>query len=82
MRNLTFIFFLILFIFTSSKPAISESSSQRDLVYLCSHPSVKCYYKGPCRQFFKVCTDSNSKIIKVSESRARAIGKEECECEK
>tara|TARA_B100001093_G_scaffold514673_1_gene589251 strand:+ start:50 stop:289 length:240 start_codon:yes stop_codon:yes gene_type:complete len=71
-----FILFVVMSSFTGDYLNLQQSG-----VYLCSHPSKKCYYSKPCPSFYRSCTDVDAKILKVSESRAKAMGKEKCDCD-
>lgn len=75
-------FFLFLtLIFLTSFSLIQKDSQQKEMVYVCSHPSIKCYFSEPCDAYFKMCQRSNGSILKVSIARAKAMKKEKCDCE-
>jgi|TARA_B110000285_G_scaffold227607_1_gene289192 hypothetical protein len=74
-------FLLLGFLFSSSSAKFSIE--QTDVfVYTCSNPSLKCYYKIPCSIFFQNCNQNKGKVMKVKLERAKALGKEECSCNK
>jgi hypothetical protein len=58
----------------------TSSKETQKFVYTCSNPSLKCYYKFPCSDFFRDCNQNKGKVMKVTLERAKALGKEECSC--
>ena len=72
---------VILFsVFTSFSTNLSNIQ-QTEMVFVCTHPSIKCYFSKPCDAYFKMCQTNNGAILKVSVARAKAMKKEKCDCE-
>lgn len=78
MKKILAVSILILF---SSFSEYTEDFQQTEMVYVCSHPSIKCYFSEPCDAYFKMCQTNNGAILKVSVARAKAMKKEKCDCE-
>jgi len=68
-------------ILLTSFSANTKDNQQTEMVYVCSHPSIKCYFSEPCSAYFKMCQTNNGAILKVSVARAKAMKKEKCDCE-
>ena len=58
----------------------NNTIEQNQNVYICSNPKLKCYYTRPCKDFSDFCSKAKGKIYKVSLKRAKALGKEKCDC--
>ena len=78
MRNLLAVIFFS--IFTSFSTNLNNIQ-QTETVFVCTHPSIKCYFSKPCDAYFKMCQTNNGAILKVSVARAKAMKKEKCDCE-
>jgi hypothetical protein len=50
-----------------------------EMVFVCDSPRVKCFYYMPCDSLKNDC--KGNKIFRVSLSRAKQLGKEQCDCE-
>jgi len=75
------IVFLLSLAFLTFSFSLKDSTEEpQTFVYTCSHPSLKCYYKTPCSDFFRDCNQNKGKVMKVTLERAKALGKEECSC--
>ena len=73
---------LLLSLILTSFSSKDSSNESQNFVYACSNPSLKCYYKFPCSDFFRDCNQNKGKVMKVTLERAKALGKEECSCSK
>ncbi len=72
---------LLLVVFLLTSFDIKDSSNEtQNFVYTCSNPSLKCFYKFPCSDFFRDCNQNKGKVMKVTLERAKSLGKEECSC--
>ena len=80
MRKIIFLF-VLLFTITSFSSE-SKDDQQKSFVYVCNHPGLKCYFEKPCNDYFEMCKGNNGRILKVSLAKAKAMGKEKCDCEK
>lgn len=60
--------------------SFNNSNQRESLVYTCDHPEVKCYYKEPCPMLNETCEKYNGTLYKMPESRAKANGKNLCDC--
>tara|TARA_B100001057_G_C22708813_1_gene894833 strand:+ start:411 stop:650 length:240 start_codon:yes stop_codon:yes gene_type:complete len=72
---------LILFSVLTSFSTNLNNIQQTEMVFVCTHPSIKCYFSKPCDAYFKMCQTNNGAILKVSVARAKAMKKEKCDCE-
>ena len=72
---------LILFSVLTSFSTNLNNIQQTEMVFVCTHPSIKCYFSKPCDAYFKMCQTNNGAILKVSVARAKAMRKEKCDCE-
>ena len=79
MRTIVLLF-VLLFTITSFSLAPNDDE-QKTFVYVCNHPGLKCYFEKPCNDYFEMCKGNNGRILKISLAKARAMGKEKCECE-
>ncbi len=72
---------VILFSVLTSFSTNLNNIQQTEMVFVCTHPSIKCYFSKPCDAYFKMCQTNNGAILKVSVARAKAMKKEKCDCE-
>ena len=75
MKNIIFSCFVIL----STIAFFSFIDFDQETVFVCDSPRVKCFYYMPCDSLKNEC--QGNKIFRVSLSRAKQLGKEQCDCE-